>query len=1001
MTGKNRGSANTGRLVAGAALVLAGAGAGLAATLATGAWWARGLGGAVGGLAGLAAALWVDHAHQLRDARDVRDEILDPVVSEAGQDDSVFALLVATCAIAPFRGRAAELAQLDRWCDDPRAHPVLVITGPAGVGKTRLVTEFASRRPDLVPGWLHRESGAQAVTAVRACHDPAVILVDDADERPDLNSLLEDLAAGPDGSPMRVVLISRAADPRAQIRSRLEDRYRWILGDQTPVLSVGTFGNQDDQVRWFREAVRAYAAARRTPPPDLPGILSRGITAVAEEPILALQAQALLAVLNCEAGRPWRAGAGMAPFEEIARALFAHEQARWHQVVARPEWGLTDLTPAIQERAVAALVISGAADESQAVAALRRVADLADARTERLANIGRWAGHLYPHEPPWPIRIQPDMLAEWFAVTQLTTHPELAEMYGGMDPEHSAVLLMLLAHASDHIPQAARLFADLIAGDIIGLARPAIVAARTATKGQRLLDTAIASLITQANWTPDSLNALNSELPHGLLPRTHAAITAALVASARGSGVSEHLASMLRHLGLHLRDLGCPQEAVAATEEALALYRELAAANPAHQPELAATLTSLGLHLSNLGRPQEALAATEEALGLWRELAAANPAHQPGLAGTLQHVGIDLRDLGCPQEAVAATEEALGLWRELAAAHPAHQPDLAATLQTLGAYLRLLGRPQEALAATEEVLALYRELAAANPAHQPGLAATLQNLGTGLRDLGRPQEALAAIEEALDLWRELAAAHPAHQPDLAMTLQTLGIHLRDLGRHQEALAATEEALALYRRKLAAANPAHQPDLARTVHSLGVHLRDLGRHQEALAATEEALGLYRKLAAANPAHQPELAATLQNLGIDLRDLGRPQEALAATEEALDLCRELAAANPAHQPELARTLKNLGIHLRDLGRPQEALAARKEAVEIYRALAGANPDLYDQTYQRALAGLKRDLAREGQHGALAGLHLSGQRVTDGRPHDVPPSPETPPSPATGVP
>ena len=446
---------------------------------------------------------------------------------------------------------------------------------------------------------------------------------------------------------------------------------------------------------------------------------------------MALQAQALLAVLNCEAGRPWRAGAGMAPFEEIARALFAHEQARWHQVVARPEWGLTDLTPAIQERAVAALVISGAADESQAVAALRRVADLADARTERLANIGRWAGHLYPHEPPWPIRIQPDMLAEWFAVTQLTTHPELAEMYGGMDPEHSAVLLMLLAHASDHIPQAARLFADLIAGDIIGLARPAIVAARTATKGQRLLDTAIASLITQANWTPDSLNALNSELPHGLLPRTHAAITAALVASARGSGVSEHLASMLRHLGLHLRDLGCPQEAVAATEEALALYR---------------------------------------------------------------------------------------------------------------------------------------------------------------------------------------------------------------------------------RKLAAANPAHQPDLARTVHSLGVHLRDLGRHQEALAATEEALGLYRKLAAANPAHQPELAATLQNLGIDLRDLGRPQE---------------------------------------------ALAARKEAVEIYRALAGANPDLYDQTYQRALAGLKRDLAREGQHGALAGLHLSGQRVTDGRPHDVPPSPETPPSPATGVP
>ena len=113
----------------------------------------------------------------------------------------------------------------------------------------------------------------------------------------------------------------------------------------------------------------------------------------------------------------------MAPFEEIARALFAHEQARWRQVAAQPEWGLTDLTPAIQERAVAVLVISGAADESQAVAALRWVSDLADALTERLANIGRWAGHLYPREPPWPLRIQPDMLAEWFAVTQLTHIP--------------------------------------------------------------------------------------------------------------------------------------------------------------------------------------------------------------------------------------------------------------------------------------------------------------------------------------------------------------------------------------------------------------------------------------------------------------------------------------------------------------------------------------------------------------------------------------------------
>ena len=55
--------------------------------------------------------------------------------------------------------------------------------------------------------------------------------------------------------------------------------------------------------------------------------------------------------------------------------------------------------------------------------------------------------------------------------------------------------------------------------------------------------------------------------------------------------------------------------------------------------------------------PQEALAAIEEALGLWRELVAANPAHQPGLVMTLQNLGAGLRDLGRPQEALAATRK--------------------------------------------------------------------------------------------------------------------------------------------------------------------------------------------------------------------------------------------------------------------------------------------------------------------------------------------------------
>jgi tetratricopeptide (TPR) repeat protein len=112
--------------------------------------------------------------------------------------------------------------------------------------------------------------------------------------------------------------------------------------------------------------------------------------------------------------------------------------------------------------------------------------------------------------------------------------------------------------------------------------------------------------------------------------------------------------------------------------------------------------------------PRETLAAAEEAVGLWRDLAAANPAHRPSLAMALTGLGAGLNDLGRPREALAAAEEAVGLWRDLAA-NPAHQPSLATALNSLGTGLRGLGRRREALAADQEALEVYCMLASADP----------------------------------------------------------------------------------------------------------------------------------------------------------------------------------------------------------------------------------------------------------------------------------------------
>jgi len=98
-----------------------------------------------------------------------------------------------------------------------------------GGGKSRLALELGLRvPPGWAAGWLHVGAGGAAVDAVRACADPALILVEEADGREDLAALLESLARQPGGRLVRVVLITRSPQglPTAAGR-RLEERHAW------------------------------------------------------------------------------------------------------------------------------------------------------------------------------------------------------------------------------------------------------------------------------------------------------------------------------------------------------------------------------------------------------------------------------------------------------------------------------------------------------------------------------------------------------------------------------------------------------------------------------------------------------------------------------------------------------------------------------------------------------------------------------------------------------
>ncbi len=326
-------------------------------------------------------------------------------------------------------------------------------------------------------------------------------------------------------------------------------------------------------------------------------------------------------------------------------------------------------------------------------------------------------------------------------------------------------------------------------------------------------------------------------------------------------------AQALNMLGYALAALGRRAEALAATQEAVEIRRALARANPqAFRPDLAGSLNNLGIRLSDLGRREEALAATQEAAALYRQLAAAHPqAFRSDLAGSLANLGNRLSEVGRREEALAATQEAADLYRALARENPqAFRPYLAASLNNLGRDLSALGQREEALAATQEAADLYRALARENPqAFRPYLAASLNNLGRALSALGRREEALAATQEAVEIRRALARENPqAFLPDLARSLNNLGNRLSELGRREEALAATQEAVEHY-RQLARENPqAFLPDLARSLLSHGIVLLFLDRAREARDAFEEGLRAIQPFAQAYPDAFGDLAAALR-------------------------------------------------------------------------------------------------------------------------------------------
>ena len=708
-------------------------------------------------------------------------------------------LLVARHAVVPFTERAAELADLDAWTTEPAPLAVRLMTGPGGMGKTRLAQEWAERR--RAAGWHAGFLGGELTSAMGErlldADLPVAVIIDYAESRAGLDDLLRHLATAETAPahPLRVLLLARnAADWLTSLRAVTAE-----LGDllsETPVLELPPLVVTDPVARaaeWdrARAALERYAQPLRAPDAKPPVEAPPDLADDRYQRALYLHAAALAGLLGDDPAprdvlgdvlthetRFWRTHAGVA-------AMQARDLANWDRQM---------------RRLIAAIALRGGLADEDALARLRTALAVNrlpanDALADLLADIYPASADADSGKARWVGPLEPDLLAETLVYLVLSDRRQpgttLEHALADADAALLQNALMLIGRIEVHgHPEAGawleRTLAQPVPGGLEAAFNAALALAEHshgATLGQRL------ALHLESAGEPELADALAPRVPYPTvsLREVGAWVQRTRLAALPAEAPAEERAWRLNDVGFWEDELGRREEALAVTEEAVEILRDLrAGGQDAVLPNLVRGLNNLGGLLSDLGHRERALEAKKEAVDACRALLSADrDTYLPLLAGSLTNLGVGLRALKLRGAARAAAEEAVAVYRGLAVSEPdTYLPYLARALANLGTTLSSLDLHDEALKATTEAVERFQHLAQARPdAFLPLLATSLNNLGGDLVDLGRHEEALEAWRGAIRILRSLAELRPhIFLPELTMSRDNLRKCLRTLGR---------------------------------------------------------------------------------------------------------------------------------------------------------------------------------------------------------------------------
>ena len=677
-------------------------------------------------------------------------------------------LLRADAETIAFHGRDEELRRLVEWCGGTGFSSRLLV-GSGGYGKTRLARQLGHVMQEI--GWVTGDVVPDVVQSLiyerlAGLRFPTLLTIDYAETRtPQVKELLAIAARHRGPEALRVLLIARTGgDWWQQLISEAPRELRNILtgtsiAEMTPLTAA-------DRDVIFTNSVRGLA-------PHIEGKLPKKI----HIPDLSADRFGSPLRIAMEALASLLAAVDRSASTALEDVILDHERPYWS--IAAKANNVT-LEPEEQRVAVAAATLCVAADETEALALLRRLDGLGDDSDDghqRRRRVARWLRGLYPASATdagsyWA-PLQPDLLAEHLvaAVTRVDS-TFVPRVLAGPSDAQAQHALRLLSHAACHHPHVSASLTKLISTRP-DLVRHAIAVAPQTEEPTHLLS-ALDVVVDNIPLEPESVDLLwrmtemfpaRSVVLSALKLRVYQAIAAIHTETDVFRSVSnmESFAAAAANLSDQFAAAGRDQHALQGSQLAASFYGMFAEQYPdLFLPNLASVLASLAGMQAKAGRADNAAATIDRALEISERLAREDPAaHESLLAQTLRefaHLFPRSRTL----DSLAAMRRAVDIYERRATEHPDTEPALAGALNDLFPLCVAAGQADDAATAARRAVSIYERLASENhDAYQPGLARSLHNLTVWYTQQRQFDQALGSAEKLVVILSGLTRHAPS------------------------------------------------------------------------------------------------------------------------------------------------------------------------------------------------------------------------------------------------